>query len=81
MKGELSNKLRYFKPKVVNGVVVHGEFRAAKATGIPPEPRFGHTMCHLPCNNGILVAGGRNDELHLPSKTRFFNDLNLFLLD
>ena len=38
-------------------------------------------MCHLPINNSILIAGGRNDDFASQNKTRFFNDLTLFLLD
>ena len=38
-------------------------------------------MEYLPCNNSILVAGGRNDSLSSTNKTPFLNDLILFLLD
>ena len=62
-KGELQNKLRYFKPVVIDGKVVHGEFVQLKSQGQPPVARFGHTMAFLPCNNSILIAGGRNDSL------------------
>ena len=58
-KGELQNKLRYFKPVVIDGKVVHGEFTSIKMSGTPPAPRFGHTMAFLPCNNSILIAGGK----------------------
>lgn len=75
------NKLRYFKPVVIDGKVVHGEFSTIKASGEAPAPRFGHTMCHLPCNQSLLIAGGRNDDMSKQNKTPFFNDLILFLLD
>jgi len=58
-KGELQNKLRYFKPVVIDGRVVHGEFVQLKMSGTPPAARFGHTMEFLPCNNAILIAGGK----------------------
>ena len=32
-KGELQNKLRYFKPVVIDGKVVHGEFVSIKTQG------------------------------------------------
>ena len=48
---------------MIDGKVVHGEFTPLKVQGTPPPGRYGHTMCHLPCNNSILIAGGRNDEL------------------
>ena len=38
-------------------------------------------MEYLPCNNSILVAGGRNDSLSSTNTTPFLNDLILFLLD
>ena len=38
-------------------------------------------MDYLPCNNSILVAGGRNDSLSQQNMTPFLNDLVLFLLD
>lgn len=62
-KGELQNKLRYFKPVIIDNKVVHGEFVSLKCGGTPPIARFGHTMCYLPCNNSILIAGGRNDAM------------------
>ena len=43
--------------------------------------RFGHTMAYLPCNNSILIAGGRNDSLSAQNMTPFLNDLVLFMLD
>lgn len=80
-KGELQNKLRYFKPVVIDGKVVHGEFVQLKSSGTPPVPRFGHTMSFLPCNNSIIIAGGRNDDLSSTNLTPFLNDLMLFMLD
>jgi len=81
-KGELQNKLRYFKPIVIDGKVVHGEFVMLKHTGgTPPTARFGHTMEYLPCNNSILIVGGRNDAMSVTNVTPFLNDLILFLLD
>ena len=79
--GLVSNKLRYFKPVTVDRKVVHGEFVNIKTTGTPPCSRFGHSMCYLPVNNSILVAGGRNDELCKTQITPLLNDLHLFLLD
>lgn len=38
-------------------------------------------MCHLPCNNSLLIAGGRNDSLCSTNMTPFLDDLILFLLD
>ena len=62
--------------------MVHGEFVALKSTGgTTPPARFGHTMAYLPCNNAILIAGGRNDALCAENTTPFLNDLVLFLLD
>ena len=52
-----------------------------KSQGLPPAPRFGHTMSFLPCNNSILIAGGRNDSLSATNMTPFLNDLVLFMLD
>ena len=80
-RGELQNKLRYFKPVVIDGKVVHGEFVQLKSQGTPPAPRFGHTMSYLPCNNSIVIAGGRNDDLSATNMTPFLNDLLLFMLD
>ena len=80
-KGELQNKLRYFKPVLNGGKIVGGNFYTIKAQGAPPAPRFGHTMCHLPVNGAVLIAGGRNDEFASQNKTRFLNDLTIFLLD
>ena len=81
-KGELQNRLRYFKPIVIDSKVVHGEFVNLKHTGgTPPVARFGHTMEYLPCNNSILIAGGRNDAMSVTNMTPFLNDLILFLLD
>ena len=48
---------------------------------MPPVARFGHTMSYLPCNNSILIAGGRNDSLSSQNLTPFLNDLVLFMLD
>ena len=62
--------------------MVHGEFVALKHTGgVPPTARFGHTMQYLPCNNAILIAGGRNDAMSSTNTTPLLNDLVLFLLD
>ena len=80
-KGEPHNKLRYFKPVVIDGKVVHGDFISLNAQGTPPTARFGHTMSFLPCKNSILVAGGRNDALASTNMTPFLNDLVLFMLD
>ena len=49
--------------------------------GTAPTARFGHTMDYLPCNNAILIAGGRNDSMSASNMTPFLNDLVLFLLD
>ncbi len=38
-------------------------------------------MSYLPCNNSILIAGGRNDSLSGQNLTPFLNDLVLFMLD
>lgn len=38
-------------------------------------------MSFLPCNNSIVIAGGRNDELSSTNMSPFLNDLHLFLLD
>ena len=80
-KGELLNKLRYFKPVIIDGKVVHGEFTALKVQGQPPVARFGHTMQYLPCNNSIVIAGGRNDGMSSTNMTPFLKDIVLFLLD
>ena len=66
---------------MIDGKVVHGEFTPLKVQGQAPPGRYGHTMCHLPTNNSILISGGRNDELCAQNKTPFLNDLVLFLLD
>ena len=67
---------------MIDGKVVHGEFVNLKHTGgTPPTARFGHTMEYLPCNNAILIAGGRNDSMSATNTTPFLNDLVLFLLD
>lgn len=80
-KGELQNKLRYFKPVVIDGKIVHGEFVTMKVQGTPPAARFGHTMNFLPCNSSIIIAGGRNDSMSASNITPFLNDIVLFLLD
>ena len=80
-KGELQNKLRYFKPAVIGGKIVHGEFQQIKTSGQEPVARFGHTMNYLPVNNSLLIAGGRNDETCAETRTPFLRDLYLFLLD
>ena len=36
-----------------------------KMSGTPPVARFGHTMSYLPCNNSILIAGGKNNSRFL----------------
>ena len=66
---------------VIDGKVVHGEFVQIKSQGQPPSPRFGHTMAFLPCNNSIIIAGGRNDSLSATNMTPFLDDLTLFMLD
>lgn len=80
-KGNLINKLRYMKPEVVEKRVIHSEFLPLKQGGLPPCPRFGHTMCYLPVNRSLCVAGGRNDTLQKESNTPFLDDIHLFLLD
>ena len=66
---------------MIDGKVVHGEFVQIKSQGTPPSPRFGHTMAFLPCNNSIIIAGGRNDSLSATNMTPFLDDLILFMLD
>lgn len=73
--------MRYFKPVIIDGKVVHGEFTQIKVQGVPPVARFGHTMCYLPINNAIAIAGGRNDSMSSTNMTPFLNDIILFLLD
>ena len=80
-KGEVQNKLRYFKPVVIDGKIVHGEFTPLKGQGAPPAARYGHTMSHLPCNNSLMICGGRNDTLCAQNMTPFLDDCVLFLLD
>ena len=53
------NKLRFFKPVAIDGKIVHGEFQPFKVSGTPPVGRFGHTLNYMPCNNSLLVAGGK----------------------
>ena len=60
---------------------MHGEFTQLKIQGAPPVARFGHTMSYLPCNNSIVIAGGRNDSMSSTNMTPFLNDIVLFLLD
>lgn len=60
--GELCNKLRYLKPQVQDGKVVNAEWHKIKQTGIPPCGRTGHTMSFLPCNQCLIIVGGRNDD-------------------
>ena len=59
LKGECMNKLRYFKPVLIDGKIVHGEFMPIKILGSPPIGRFGHTMNYLPCLNSLLITGGK----------------------
>ena len=66
---------------IIDGKVVHGDFTNLKIQGQPPAARFGHTMCYLPCNNSIAIAGGRNDGMSATNMTPFLNDIYLFLLD
>lgn len=61
--------------------VVTGEFIHLKTSGLPPCPRFGHSMAFLPVSNAIVVTGGRNDDLCKKQITPFLSDLHLFLLD
>lgn len=53
------NKLRYFKPVLIDGKIVHGDFQPIKILGSPPIGRFGHTMNYLPVLNALLVTGGK----------------------
>ena len=62
-KGELSSRLRYFRPVTVDNKVIHGDFTPIKVSGTPPPGRFGHTMEYLPVNNCIMITGGRNEEM------------------
>lgn len=41
-KGEVFNKLKYFKPVIVDYKVIHGDFVNIKTTGAPPIGRYGH---------------------------------------
>jgi len=59
-KGECLNKLRYFKPVMIDNRIVHGDFQPIKILGQPPCGRFGHTMNYLPVANALVVAGGKN---------------------
>ena len=61
-KGELCNKLRFLKPVVQDGKVVNAEWQKIKQQGFPPCGRTGHTMSFLPCNQCLIIAGGRNDQ-------------------
>lgn len=54
------NKLRYFKPVLIDGKIVHGDFQPIKIQGTPPIGRFGHTMNYLPVLNALLVTGGKS---------------------
>jgi len=38
-------------------------------------------MSYLPCNNAIVIAGGRNDSMSSTNMTPLLNDVVLFLLD
>ena len=38
-------------------------------------------MTFLPCNQALLIVGGRNDEVCKNLNTPFLNDIHLFLLD
>lgn len=58
-KGECLNKLRYFKPVLIDNRIVHGEFMPVKVLGTPPVGRFGHTMNYLPEANALIVVGGK----------------------
>jgi hypothetical protein len=80
-KGELLNDLKLYKPNMVDGKVIHGDFVKIKVGGNAPCPRFGHTMGYLPLNRSIFVVGGRNDAMCATTGTPFLNDIYLFLLD
>jgi len=79
--GLVSNKLKYLKPHVVNHKVISVEWPYIKQNGNPPCPRTGHSMSYLPCNNAIMIAGGRNDEVCKNMNTPYLDDIHLFLLD
>jgi hypothetical protein len=57
--GECLNKLRFFKPVLVDNKIAHGDFTPIKIIGNPPTARFGHTMSYLPAANAILITGGK----------------------
>merc|ERR1712224_328846 len=80
-KGELINRLRYLKTSMSDEKVTGVEWVKIKQQGNPPCGRTGHSMCFLPVNQCLVVAGGRND-LECKSKNiPFLDDLHLFLLD
>ena len=49
--------------------------------GIPPTPRYMHSINFMPKSNMIVVFGGRNDSLYKSSGKCFLNDVCLLSLD
>ena len=80
-KGDLLTRLKYVKPHCIDGKVMSAEWQKIKQQGAPPCGRTGHTMTFLPCNQALLIVGGRNDEVCKNMNTPFLNDIHLFLLD
>lgn len=78
--GQLSDKLRYLKPTVADGKIIGAEWCKMKMQGAPPCARVGHTMCFLPVNQCLIVAGGRNDKECKNMNIPFLEDMHLFLL-
>ena len=80
-KGEMSNKLKYLKTTLIDGKIASAEWTKIKQQGIPPCGRVGHQMSYLPCNQALIVVGGRNDQLCRVKNIPFLDDMFLFLLD
>jgi len=77
----LENKIKYFKPKTIDSIVLSGEFLKLSTKGQPPCPRSNHSMSYLPVSKALLIVGGRNDAFYQANKTSYLNDIYLFLLD
>jgi hypothetical protein len=52
--------------------------------GMPPPPRYGHTMNYIEMMNCLVIYGGRNDTLlekHMNVKDNFMNDIWLLTIE
>ena len=68
--GQLNSTLRVLKLGHTNLKWV-----TPKTQGVPPEPRFLHTIVHCPALNLLVVYGGRNDTLFAKGKPPIISEV------